>query len=138
MTPTRILETCLYAENLEAVRPFYQELLNLPLVAEEPERHLFFRCGPGMLLIFNPHHTSTTPTRVNGSPIPLHGAEGAGHIAFSVENSNLDEWKKRLRENGINIESEVHWPGHGTSLYFRDPAENSVEIISSDIWKISS
>ena len=35
---------------------------------------------------------------------------------------------------GVDIETEVEWPGGGRSIYVRDPAGNSVELASSTIW----
>jgi catechol 2,3-dioxygenase-like lactoylglutathione lyase family enzyme len=39
--------------------------------------------------------------------------------------------------NHITIEAEVTWPNGGRSLYFRDPAGNSLEIASPSIWGLS-
>jgi catechol 2,3-dioxygenase-like lactoylglutathione lyase family enzyme len=132
-----ITETCLYAESLEKAEHFYSEVMGFELVMKEKERHLFYKCENGMLLIFNPRHTSNVQTEVNGKPVPLHGAKGPGHIAFSVENDAYDEWKTRLRKKNIEIESEIEWPGNARSFYFRDPAGNSLEIITGNMWKLS-
>ncbi len=129
-----ILETCLYAENLDDARSFYSALPGIELVSEEEDRHVFFKCGEGMLLIFNPNHTSTEQTQINDSDIPLHGAKGEGHIAFSIEEVDLEKWREFLHENHIQIESEVTWPNGSVSLYFRDPAGNSLELVSAEIW----
>lgn len=130
-----IIETCIYAENLDEVREFYKMLPGLELIAEEQGRHLFFKCGRRMLLIFNPRHTSTEQTDVDGQIVPLHGSRGATHIAFSIQNEDLENWRDFFKENSIPIESEVTWPNGITSLYFRDPAGNSLEIVSPKLWK---
>ena len=52
--PTGILETVLYARDLAAAEAFYGGVLGLEPFAKQPERHLFYRCGGQMLLIFNP------------------------------------------------------------------------------------
>ncbi|TVR19554.1 MAG: glyoxalase/bleomycin resistance/extradiol dioxygenase family protein [Balneolaceae bacterium] len=129
-----ILETCMYAKDLNAAREFYMRLPGVELAGEEPERHLFFRVGNAMLLIFNPAHTSSEQTEVNGDIIPLHGAEGAGHIAFSVKNKEISNWKEFFAEQETPIESEVTWPNGAVSIYFRDPAGNSLEIVSPKFW----
>lgn len=134
MKISEILETCLYAEDLTLAKSFYAKLPGIELVSEEEGRHVFFRCGDGMLLIFNPDHTSTEQTQINDSRIPLHGTKGEGHIAFSIEESDLDKWKEFLTDNHIPIESEVEWPNGSVSLYFRDPAGNSLELVSPKIW----
>lgn len=135
MKITEILETCLYAENLDKAKRFYSALPGIELLSEEPGRHIFFRCGNGMLLIFNPKHTSTEQTEISNSKIPLHGSKGEGHIAFSIDEDDLHQWRQFLINNDIPIESEVTWPGGSVSLYFRDPAGNSLELVSPSIWK---
>lgn len=134
MNSLRILETCLYANDLSAVRTFYNELLGLEIVDDQEYRHLFFRCGEGMLLIFNPLHTAHEQTEVNGQPIPLHGAVGDGHVAFAVSPEEMPGWRNKLAEFGIKIESEVHWPNEAVSIYFRDPVGNSVELANPSLW----
>jgi catechol 2,3-dioxygenase-like lactoylglutathione lyase family enzyme len=137
MNITGILETCIYAEDLAASEAFYGKLPGLELVSKEPGRHLFYRCGESMLLIFNPAHTSAEQTEVGGSIIPLHGAQGASHIAFSIDESELKLWREFLKKENIGVESEVRWPNGSVSIYFRDPAGNSLEIVSPDIWNRS-
>lgn len=129
-----ITETSIYAENLDEAREFYKMLPGLELIAEEQGRHLFFKCGSRMLLIFNPKHTSIEQTDVDGQMVPLHGSRGATHIAFSIQNEDLEKWRDFFKKNSIPIESEITWPNGITSLYFRDPAGNSLEVVSPELW----
>ncbi|PJN93726.1 glyoxalase/bleomycin resistance/extradiol dioxygenase family protein, partial [Amaricoccus sp. HAR-UPW-R2A-40] len=71
----RILETALYAPDLDAAEVFYGGLLGLPKVSRAGNRHVFFRVGPGMLLIFNPGETAK-PAAAGALPVPAHGATG--------------------------------------------------------------
>ncbi|MBX2805043.1 MAG: VOC family protein, partial [Hyphomicrobiales bacterium] len=72
VTPSGILETILYAEDLNAATRFYGALLGLDQISREDERHVFFRCGHQMLLIFNPRQTEES---TGGKlPVPTHGA----------------------------------------------------------------
>jgi len=71
---------------------------------------------------------------VPGRPVPSHGATGAGHVAFSVEDGTLERWAEGLRERGIEIEQEHEWQRGGSSIYVRDPAGNSVELVDGDLW----
>lgn len=87
-----------------------------------------------MVLLFVPEHTSSVPGHVNGALIPLHGSRGAGHVAFAVHEADLIAWKERFDAAGIPIESEVQWPSGGRSLYVRDPAGNSVELATPNLW----
>jgi catechol 2,3-dioxygenase-like lactoylglutathione lyase family enzyme len=86
------------------------------------------------VLIFNPDHTSSVATAIAGSPIPLHGARGAGHLAFAVREQEIPAWRAHLKKMNVVIESEVHWPQGGTSIYIRDPAGNSIELATATIW----
>jgi catechol 2,3-dioxygenase-like lactoylglutathione lyase family enzyme len=129
MQPHAILETCLYVDDLQAAERFYHRVLGLPCVGRQDGRHVFFRCGDHMLLIFNPIETSNQE-----SEVPPHGATGVGHVAFAVHAPEMDRWRIRLEEQGVEIEQVVHWPQGGTSLYFRDPAGNSVELATPSIW----
>ncbi len=126
----RILETSLYAEDLERAELFYSTVLGLELFAKEPGRHVFFKCGNQMLLIFNPSAT------ILETEVAPHGAHGPGHVAFAVPMAELDQWAARLREKQIAIEKEVTWPKGGRSLYFRDPAGNCLEFASPRVWGI--
>jgi catechol 2,3-dioxygenase-like lactoylglutathione lyase family enzyme len=129
-----VLETSLYARDLEAAERFYGEVLGLERIAKVEGRHVFFRCGPAVLLVFNPDSTRQVPTFVGGRAVPLHGADGAGHAAFAVRPEELDGWKRRLAEGGVAVESDVEWPGGGRSLYLRDPAGNSIELATPAVW----
>jgi catechol 2,3-dioxygenase-like lactoylglutathione lyase family enzyme len=130
----RVLETALYTDDLASANHFYGTVLGLERIAFVEGRHLFFRCGEGVVLIFDRRTTARVPTSVNGAPVPMHGAEGAGHVAFAVADPELPAWRARLAESGVAIESEVSWPKGGRSLYVRDPAGNSVELASPRLW----
>ena len=135
--PRRVLETALYAEDLEAARAFYGGVIGLAAVHFAPERNAFFRCGEGMLLVFDPRATETEPVAVGGGTIPLHGARGPGHVAFAANDDEMAAWRARFARHGVPVESEIDWPGGGHSIYVRDPAGNSVEIASPRLWKLA-
>jgi catechol 2,3-dioxygenase-like lactoylglutathione lyase family enzyme len=127
-----VLETCVYATDLAAAERFYADVIGLRAFARVAGRHVFFRCGAGVFLVFNPDATSATPA--GGSPVPPHGARGAGHAAFAVPGADLSRWRARLAERGVPVEAEVGWPGGGRSLYLRDPAGNSIELATPAVW----
>jgi len=131
MASLSILETALYASDLEAVERFYTEVLGLTLDSRVSGRHAFFRCGDSMLLVFDPDSTSATVGEV-----PTHGARGPGHVAFAVGDDDFDSWSTRLAEHDVEIEASIGWPAGGRSIYFRDPAGNSVELATPGIWGI--
>lgn len=125
----RVLETCLYAQDLDAAAAFYEEVLALEVASRVAERHVFFRCADAMLLLFDPRRT-----RDPEGEVPPHGAAGPGHVAFAVHAEDMDSWRTRLERAGVPVEKEVRWPGGGRSIYVRDPAGNSVELASPTIW----
>lgn len=133
MTAAGVLETALYAEDLDAAEAFYGGTLGLARIRREGARHVFFRCGDGVLLIFNPGETETPPAP-DALPIPPHGARGPGHVCFRASADEIAAWAERLRAAGVAIESEFDWPQGGRSIYFRDPAGNSLEFAEPRIW----
>ncbi len=134
MRPQGVLETVLYCPDLEAARDFYTGTLGLELAATMTERHVFLRCGDGMLLLFNPENTSCIPVPIGDAVVPMHGGRGPGHMAFRATREEIDAWRDHLREHGVAIESEIDWPAGGHSLYFRDPAGNSLEFATPELW----
>jgi catechol 2,3-dioxygenase-like lactoylglutathione lyase family enzyme len=122
----RVYETVLYADDIAPTHDFYRDVLGLRSVGVD-ELAAALRVPDGaMLLVFAPQMSSRP-----GRGVPSHGATGAGHVAFSVD--ALDDWRERLRSNGVAIEQETDWDA-GRSIYVRDPAGNSVELVEGDIW----
>ena len=132
-TPRHILETALYADNLDAAERFYGDILGLEKVTRAGDRHVFFRCGEGMLLLFNPAE-SVKPPGNPAMPVPVHGARGDGHVCFGATAKEIEEAAKALHSAGIGIEADFCWPGGGRSIYVRDPAGNSIEFAEPRIW----
>ena len=131
MQANEILETCLYVDDLQQAEAFYVQHLGLEFFSRQDERHVFLKCGNRMLLIFDPIAAS----EIEGE-IPPHGARGPGHVCFAVPQAELAAWHDHLQERDIEIEQIVDWPGGGRSLYFRDPAGNSLELATPRIWGI--
>ena len=133
MTPCGVLEAALYADDLPAAEVFYSTVLELQVYAKQAGRHLFFKCGEAMLLIFDPDATKTET-----GPVPAHGTRGPGHVAFAVDPSDLDAWVEQIERRGVEIEARIAWPAGGRSIYFRDPAGNSLELATPQIWGIEA
>lgn len=128
MRAREILEASLYADDLDAAEAFYTAVLGLPVVARAPGRHVFLRCGGRMLLVFR------ASAAARGGAVPAHGAAGAGHLAFAAAPAEMGAWRRHLQRHGVAVEAEHHWPGGGESLYFRDPAGNSLELATPAVW----
>src|SRR5581483_4851325 len=136
MTPTGVLETVLYARDLAAAEAFYREALGLDPFARVEGRHLFYRCGDQVLLIFNPDATRIPPAP-GALPVPPHGMDGEGHVCFRASAAEIGQWRQRLQARGVAIEADFEWPGGGRSIYFRDPAGNCLEFAEPRIWKLA-
>jgi catechol 2,3-dioxygenase-like lactoylglutathione lyase family enzyme len=136
MKPTGVLETVLYAKDLGAAETFYRDALGMVPFTRMAGRHLFYRCGDQVVLIFNPDATRLPPA-AGALPVPPHGMEGEGHVCFRASASELDAWRQRLEGKGIAIEADFEWPGGGRSIYFRDPAGNCLEFAEPRIWKLA-
>lgn len=131
--PSAILETALYADDLDAAEAFYGTVMGLPVLTRLPGRHVFFKLDSGVLLVFNPQATRIASDNLT-RPVPSHGTTGPGHLCFAATRAEIDMWRDRLTENGIQIETEFDWPNGARSLYFRDPAGNSVEMAEPRLW----
>jgi catechol 2,3-dioxygenase-like lactoylglutathione lyase family enzyme len=134
--PSGILETVLYARDLQATEDFYRRVLGLEPFASVAGRHIFYRYGPQMLLIFNPEATQIPPAE-GALPVPPHGATGEGHICFRASAEDIAAWRERLVSLGVEIEADFEWPRGGRSIYFRDPAGNCLEFAEPRIWGIA-
>jgi catechol 2,3-dioxygenase-like lactoylglutathione lyase family enzyme len=128
-----IVETAVYADDLEGAERFYGGILGFAVLGKEAGRHVFFRVGDyQVLLVFRPDAT------LKGDRLPSHGTSGPGHVAFGIAPEDLDSWHRRLLGHSVEIEQEVVWPYGGRSLYFRDPSGNSVELLTPGVWGLPS
>lgn len=128
MKANRILETILYAENLDQALWFYRDVIGLEL-ERSSDLFLVFRLERNALIVFNPAQSSET-----GRDIPAHGSVGEGHIAFLSQIDDLSKWETHFTEKSVSIEKIHRWPEGGHSIYVRDPAGNSVEIAPPTLW----
>ena len=131
MQVEQVLETCLYADDLDLAETFYRDVLGLTPFARVEDRHVFFRCGATVFLVFNPLRTAQAE-----GDVPPHGAHGPGHVAFVMQEEDIKAWRERLSAHNVPIETEITWPSGGYSLYFRDPAGNSVELALPQVWRV--
>jgi catechol 2,3-dioxygenase-like lactoylglutathione lyase family enzyme len=134
MKPSRVLETVLYAPDLEAAEAFYGRVLGLEPFAKSEGRQVFYRFADQMLLLFNPDATQHAPEPSAKLPVPPHGAYGEGHVCFRASAEEIEAWRRHLEANGVTIEADFEWPGGGRSIYFRDPAGNCLEFAEPRIW----
>jgi SAM-dependent methyltransferase len=125
-----VVETAVYADDLEAMERFYSAVLGLPVIDKEAGRHVFFRAGPGhVFLVFK------AETTLRGDTLPAHGARGPCHFALGIAAESYEPWRRHLTARGVAIEREVAWPPGGKSMYFRDPAGHLAELITPGVWR---
>lgn len=128
-----IIETAIYVDDLQATEAFYGTILGLRVMGNEPGRHVFFRVGEDSVLL-----AFLAKSTLKGDHLPPHGASGPEHFALGIEADSFDAWRKHLEAHRVTIEKEVEWPRGGRSLYFRDPAGNSVELVTPGVWGLPS
>ena len=114
--------------NRQAIIDFYQGVLGMPLVFEQPnldvpdELHLYFDPGDGRLITF-----FVRPTRVDD---PAPNPENIGnlhHIAYTVSRATYTQVAARLKEFGIANTGPID-RGFMDSIYFRDPNGQLLEM----------
>ena len=128
-----ILETSLYVEDLERSRGFYQRLFGFEVFMCDTRMCALGVPGEQVLLLFR-HGMTDSPAPAAGGFIPPHHGLGHLHLCFAIPYGEVGAWEAHLAEAGIEVESKLHWPHGGTSLYFRDPDGHSVEVATPGLW----
>jgi catechol 2,3-dioxygenase-like lactoylglutathione lyase family enzyme len=118
------------SSSIDALAAFYSDVIGLPLIEADP-RPIRGVCACRAAECCSSLIAPTPPPP--GRQVPSHGAEGAGHVAFRVE--NLDAWRDHLTAHRVAIEREIHWEAELASIYVRDPAGNSVELANGELWE---
>lgn len=124
----QITETCIYIKNIQKTKAFYYDLLELPIISIEKDRHIFFRAGSSVLLCFIPEKTKKEDI------LPPHFGEGHLHLAFEVKKGEYEKWKEKISSVQIPIIHEQIWDNHKKSFYFKDPDGHLLEVIEFGLW----
>ena len=132
---TGVIETALYVDDLDRAARFYEDLLNLTRI-EGDHRFLAYSVARRNVLLLFKRGASNCVTKMPGGTIGPHDGSGPLHVAFSVPAEELTEWEKILAAHDMPIESRIQWPRGGTSIYFRDPDQNLVELATPGLWSI--
>lgn len=128
-----LLESSLYVGDVERARAFYVDLFGFPVLTADDRLCALDVAGGAVLLLFRKGGTDQD-VRIPGGVIPGHHGEGHLHLAFAVAADELAGWEARLGERGIAIESRTSWPRGGLSIYFRDPDQHLVELVTPGVW----
>jgi catechol 2,3-dioxygenase-like lactoylglutathione lyase family enzyme len=127
-----ILETSLYVEHPTQSVEFYRRVFGFePIDTDQKEgitdetRLCAMRAGDrSVLLLFKRGATADT------------NATGAIHVAFGISRSELPAWEAWLSRLGIKIEQRKTWKYGGVALYFRDPDDHLLEVVTPGVWSI--
>jgi len=66
--------------------------------------------------------------------IPGHDSSGEIHMGFSVDREELPLWEAKFEAAGVTVVSRVHWPRGGESVYFRDPDNHLLALLTPGVW----
>ena len=131
----RIIETCLYVDDLDRAGRFYEQVLELRAMTGDARFRAYDVGGRSVLLLFRRGATLQT-VRMPGGTIPPHDGHGPLHMAFAVTTEALPQWEARLAREGIAIEGRTDWSAGGHSIYFRDPDGHLLELATPGLWAI--
>ncbi len=130
-----VIETALYVDDLARAVAFYRDILGLAALNQDTRFAAFDVGGRSVLLLFKRGATLET-VHLPGGTIPPHDGHGPLHIAFAVTADELQAWEARLGEQGVAIEARTAWPRGGHSIYFRDPDDHLLELVTPGVWAI--
>jgi catechol-2,3-dioxygenase len=114
---------------------FYEEVLGLGRIGGDDRFRAYSIADRDVLLLFK-RGATTQPLQMPTGVIPPHDGSGQNHFAFSIPVAELSVWGKQLADHSVAIEGRVVWPRGGTSIYFRDPEGNLVELATPGMWSV--
>jgi catechol 2,3-dioxygenase-like lactoylglutathione lyase family enzyme len=130
-----VIETALYVDDLARAGAFYEDVLGLVRLTGDA-RFLAFDVGGRSVLLLFQRGSTLQPVVLPGGTIPTHDGSGPIHVAFAIAADELPPWERRLGEHRVAIESGTDWPRGGRSIYFRDPDNHLLELVTPGVWTI--
>jgi catechol 2,3-dioxygenase-like lactoylglutathione lyase family enzyme len=119
-----VLEASLYVDDLERSARFYQEVFGFAVIHSGDRLRAVRVTDRQVLLLFKKGASAD------------HDGEGRLHLAFAIVPEALQAWERWLPEHGVVIESRKAWPRGGHSIYFRDPDQHLLELVTPGCWSI--
>ncbi len=112
---TGVYEVAIRVKDLATAEPFYREILGLEVGLRDEERNwLFLRAGGHAGMIFLQEDKGEWP---------------AQHLAFTVDQTEIERAAALLRERGIDVKGPFfhNWMP-AKSVYFADPDGHALEL----------
>ena len=129
-----VLETALVVADVSRAMRFYSTLFGFEVLGQS-ERLCALNVKPSQVLLLFKRGGSMDNIQLPGGVLPGGmDATGRSHMAFAIDANQLGSWRKWLEHNEVVIESTMGWERGGTSLYFRDPDGNLLELATPGVW----
>lgn len=135
LTTDTIVETALYVADVDRAAQWYQRIFGFPIIFQQEGRLRVLEVGEKQVLLLFKQGGSLHPQNLPGGTIPPHDGSGPAHMAFGMQTADAGQWEKLLAEYGIEIIGRVDWGEGDKSLYFCDPDNHVLELISHDHWR---
>ena len=119
----RVGHLVLRTKDVQRSRRFFEEVLGLPVVAENERGMVFFSTD-----VKDNHHMLALMPAKEGAAMPTPDHVGMQHVSFELGSfAELQAAWRRLKEEGVPIDHTVY---HGVtkSVYFYDPDGNRLEL----------
>jgi catechol 2,3-dioxygenase-like lactoylglutathione lyase family enzyme len=133
--PTAFDHTIVPSRDMETSAKFYEEILGFDDIGEDPEEGLrgLRINSAGILFLEKSTDSDSSPW-----------SQGTHHYAFSLDRKKFDQVLSNLKAKGIRFGDSYKNPenmkaagrkargakGKGRSIYFRDPSDNLLQIIT--------
>jgi catechol 2,3-dioxygenase-like lactoylglutathione lyase family enzyme len=128
-----IVETAVYVSDLDRAASFYRDLFGFAILSRS-ERLIALNVADRSVLLLFLTGVTQEPLEFECGVIPPHGPACGTHFAFGIAKEDFTAWQAELSARHVPIESVVNWPRGARSLYFRDPDENLVELLTPGFW----
>jgi len=132
---TGIIETAIYVDDLDRASRFYEDLFHLEQLHADDRLRAYGVAAKSVLVIFK-RGASIDAVALPFGKMGSHDGSGPMHFALSIALEDLPAWEDLLARKEIAIETRIHWPRGGVSLYFRDPDNHLVELATPGVWAI--